>query len=139
MSGSAPPQHVFEMPRVARPEAAKIVFDSPGFTSIEPTPRAEKASAPSGPFQPLPPLWETYSPTPTSHPLEHAFGSPVPAQIVWCDASLGSSSSDDVFCWSNVPERNSHVGSPASALSVFQTPPFVAAMYSVQRAAVQSG
>ncbi len=87
-------------------------------------------------------------PTPTSQPLEHAFGSPVPAHsVLW---SFGSSSSDEVFCCSNVPETNSQLGpsfsgvagsSTASALSVRQTPPFVAAIQSVHSsgAGLQSG
>ena len=87
-------------------------------------------------------------PTPTSQPLLHAFGSPVPAHsVLW---SFGSSSSEEVFCCSNVPETNSQVGpsfaavagsSTASALSVRQTPPFDAAIHSVHvsGAGLQSG
>ena len=53
MSASAPPQHEFEMPRVARPVATKSVFESPGLTWMSPTPRPKNTFAPSGPFQPL--------------------------------------------------------------------------------------
>ena len=54
MSASTPPQQTFETPRTARPDAAKIVFESPGFTAIEPTARLLKLSRPSGPTQVLP-------------------------------------------------------------------------------------
>ena len=50
-----PPQHVFEMPRVARPVATKIVFESPGLTWMSPTPRPKNSAAPYGPLQPF--LW----------------------------------------------------------------------------------
>src|SRR5690242_2007332 len=87
-------------------------------------------------------------PLPTSHPLEHAFGSPVPAQsVLW---SFGSSSSAETFWASSPPEMYSHTGpslagvagsSVASALSVRQIPPFDAPIQSVHvaGAGLQSG
>ena len=60
--------------------------------------------------------------------------------VLWF-GSLGSSASEAVLWFSKVPETNSHAGpsysgvagsSTASALSVRQTPPLVAAIQSVQ-------
>ena len=58
MSASAPPQQTFDTPRTARPEAAKIVFESPGLTAIEPTARLLKLSRPRGPTHELPAFFE---------------------------------------------------------------------------------
>ncbi|TMA37262.1 MAG: hypothetical protein E6J82_19025 [Deltaproteobacteria bacterium] len=57
-NASVPPQHVFEMPRVARPVATNTVFESPCFTAIDPTPRPKNWAAPSGPRQPLRPSFD---------------------------------------------------------------------------------
>ncbi len=59
ISASAPPQQVLETPRTARPEAAKMTFELPGFTSIEPTARPANSFAPIGPCQTWPPLLDT--------------------------------------------------------------------------------
>src|SRR5215831_12197768 len=80
-------------------------------------------------------------PTPTSQPLLQALGSPVPAQIVRWSRSLGSRARADVFCWAKEPDMKSQSGpsyfevlgsSTARALSVFHTPPLVAAIHIVQ-------
>jgi hypothetical protein len=59
MRASVPPQQVFDTPRTARPDAAKIVSSSPGLTAMEPTARAAKLLAPRGPFQECPPFFVT--------------------------------------------------------------------------------
>ena len=93
MSASTPPQQAFDTPSTPRPEAAKITFELPGCTAMEPTARPPNCAAPIGPRQESPPFVVRYRPTPAVQPLPHAFGSPVPAHRVSDEASFGSSAS----------------------------------------------
>ena len=93
MSASTPPQQVFDTPRTPRPEAAKITFELPGCTAIDPTARPANCATPIGPLHESPPLVVRYRPTPAVQPLPHALGSPVPAHRVSDEESFGSSAS----------------------------------------------
>jgi len=72
-------------------------------------------------------------------PLPHALGSPVPAQRVFDDRSLGSSASAATLLCSKVWETYDHSGSSASASFVRQTPPPAFASQRRQLPATQYG
>src|SRR5262245_23748494 len=89
MSASAPPQQTFDTPSTPRPEAAKITFELPGCTAMDPTARPANCAARIGPRHESPPLVVKYRPTPAMQPLPHALGSPVPGHRVSEEASSG--------------------------------------------------
>ena len=117
------------------PRPAKIVVESPGLTSIDPTARPEKC------------VWRRAGPSrrcrrPSTVDADADLAAAAagvglaragPDGLV--ARSFGSSSSDETLFWSSPPETNSHAGprmrrvagsSTARALSVRQTPPLLA-------------